>query len=382
MLACRRFQAVLSASTFFFVISGYLITRKISADLLAGSFSFRQFYLARLRRLYPALLATVAVTLLIGALLFSPPHLAKLAASAVASLLTFSNIYFWNEVGYWDIEVGLKPLLHIWSLSVEEQFYFVLPLILWGASRLRSPRVAIVAVVAVSGIASLCTATDFPRSAVFYWMPLRAFEFAIGASIIWFEMIPMPRFVREIDAVVGIGAIGYAVFFFNEKTAFPYAGALYPCIGTALLIYAGGSPVTANLWNNRLMIAIGRISYSLYLVHWPVVIFYSYWRISPLALGERIGLLAASLATLSRNATQRFFGRRAPRHAVSPLWLARHGIATVGPGAIPLRRLIQRRSLESPILAKMGPDSAQAVKILYCLGIATPFISRLPSPRH
>jgi peptidoglycan/LPS O-acetylase OafA/YrhL len=279
----------------FFVISGYLITRNIADDLDSGTFSFRRFYLARLRRLYPALLATVAATLLIGALLFSPPHLAKLATSAIASLLTVSNIYFWNEVGYWDLEISLKPLLHIWSLSVEEQFYFVWPLLLFAAARLRHRRRAMAAVLAACGVASFGAATDFDQATVFYWMPLRAFEFAIGAGVIWLEATRAPRWVAELNAAAGIAAIGYAVFAFTGKTHFP-AGALYPCIGAALLIYAGGSPVVARLWNNAPMIAIGRISYSLYLVHWPVVIFYAYWRIVPLGLGERFGLVAASFA--------------------------------------------------------------------------------------
>src|ERR1700712_2253555 len=135
----------------FFVISGYLITKNISISLLDETFSFRRFYLARLLRLYPALLATVAGTFLFASLLFTPPLLAKLAASAVASVLTFSNIYFWQEISYWDLEVNLKPLLHIWSLSVEEQFYFVWPLLLWAASRTRARRVAIPAVVAICG---------------------------------------------------------------------------------------------------------------------------------------------------------------------------------------------------------------------------------------
>src|SRR5258707_144609 len=250
----------------FFVISGYLITKNISISLLDKTFSFRRFYLARLRRLYPALLATVAGTFLFASLLFAPPVLAKLAASTVASVMTFSNIYFWQEVGYWDLGVSLKPLLHIWSLSVEEQFYFAWPLLLWVASCMRARRVVIPAVVAICGITSLCFASDFSRNTVFYWMPLRAFEFAIGASVIWFEMIAMPRFVREIDALVGFGAVAYAVLSFNEDTAFAYAGALYPCVGTALMIYAGNSAMTARLWNNWLMVAVGRISYSLYLV--------------------------------------------------------------------------------------------------------------------
>jgi hypothetical protein len=220
----------------------------------------------------------------------------KLAAAAIASLLMFSNIYFWTEVGYWDLESGLKPLLHIWSLSVEEQFYFVWPLLLFAASRLKNPRTAIIVAVAVCGIVSFCFASDFARSTVFFWMPLRAFEFAIGASVIWFEAIRSPRLLREIDAAVGLAAIAYAVFTFTVTTNFPYASALYPCIGAALLIYAGGSVSIARLWNNPPMIAIGRFSYSLYLVHWPVVTFYSYWRIVPLDMAERIGLVVASFA--------------------------------------------------------------------------------------
>jgi peptidoglycan/LPS O-acetylase OafA/YrhL len=279
----------------FFVISGYLITKNISISLVDETFSFRRFYLARLRRLYPALLATVAGTLFFASFLFTPPLLAKLAASAVASVMAFSNIYFWQEVGYWDLEVSLKPLLHIWSLSVEEQFYFVWPLLLWVASRMRAPRVVIPAVVAICGIASLCAASDFGRASTFYWMPLRAFEFAIGASIIWLEMIAMPRVVREIDALVGFGAVAYAMLLFNEQTAFPYAGALYPCVGTALMIYAGNSVIIARLWNNWLMVAIGRISYSLYMVHWPICVLYAYWRFGPLVGAEKVGLVVASV---------------------------------------------------------------------------------------
>ena len=157
----------------FFVISGYLITRNIQRELVAGTFSFQRFYLARLRRLYPALLATVALTLLFGALVFAPPHLAGLAPSAIASRLVF-NIFFWSEVGYWDSEISLKPLLHIWSLSLEEQFYLVWPLLLFAASLLKYRRAAIALVIAGVGAASYYYAGEFDRTAAFYWMPLRA----------------------------------------------------------------------------------------------------------------------------------------------------------------------------------------------------------------
>src|SRR4051794_9723614 len=107
----------------FFVISGYLITRIILRAIDAGEFSFVAFFVNRVRRLFPALLTTVAVSVLVGGLLFSPPTMKKLAEAAIVSVLGLSNIYFWSEAGYWDIESAFKPLLHIWSLSLEEQFY-------------------------------------------------------------------------------------------------------------------------------------------------------------------------------------------------------------------------------------------------------------------
>jgi peptidoglycan/LPS O-acetylase OafA/YrhL len=283
----------------FFVISGYLITKNISQQMNAETFSFRSFYLARLKRLFPALLTTVVATLAFGSLLFSPIHLAKLAQSAIWSIVGMSNFYFWGQAGYWDLESSLKPLLHIWSLSVEEQFYLLWPLLLLLASRLSKG--AAITLLTISGIASSFSA-DFFRSSdpsgVFYLMPFRAFEFAIGASVILLEEnFPQRSPWLEVSAIGGLMLIGWAVFIFTEATKFPIYGAVYPCVGTALLIHAGRYPLVSRLWNNRPAIWTGRISYSLYLVHWPIIIFYQYWRNEPLALGERYGLVVASFAT-------------------------------------------------------------------------------------
>src|ERR1700730_14305932 len=180
----------------FFVISGYLITRTILAGIDAGQFSYVGFFVNRARRLFPALLTTIGVSFVVGALLFTPPHLKKLAEAAIVSVLGVSNIYFWSEASYWDIESAFKPLLHIWSLSVEEQFYLVWPPLLLLASRANDKRIARIALLTTLGLTSLLFAgtlsAHHPR-ATFYWMPWRAFEFVIGATVIRLEGIARSR---------------------------------------------------------------------------------------------------------------------------------------------------------------------------------------------
>ena len=180
----------------FFVISGYLITRTILTGIDAGRFSYIGFFVNRVRRLFPALLTTIGISFLIGALLFTPPHLKKLAEAAIVSVLGVSNIYFWSEASYWDIESAFKPLLHTWSLAVEEQFYLFWPPLLLMVSRAKNKRIARIVLVATLGLTSLLFAgllgLHHPR-ATFFWMPWRAFEFMIGAAVIGLEVVARPR---------------------------------------------------------------------------------------------------------------------------------------------------------------------------------------------
>ncbi|HEU0083865.1 MAG TPA: acyltransferase family protein [Bradyrhizobium sp.] len=305
----------------FFVISGYLITRIILGAIDAGEFSFIGFFINRVRRLFPALLATVGITVILGGLLLSPPYMKKLAEAAIVSVLGLSNIYFWSEAGYWDIESAFKPLLHIWSLSLEEQFYLIWPPLLLLASHGKNRRAARIALVATLGLASLLAAgllsLQHPR-ATFFWMPWRAFEFMIGAAVIWLETraIPRGRLWPEIMAAGGFGLILISFLAYGDHTPFPFPGALLPCIGSALLIRAGGACRTARLWTNRPMLWTGRISYSLYLVHWPLIIYYSWWRFDPLSEFERTGLVLGSFALaipLHHFVENRFKRSRAPR---------------------------------------------------------------------
>jgi peptidoglycan/LPS O-acetylase OafA/YrhL len=355
----------------FFVISGYLITRNILTAIDAGRFSYVGFFVNRVRRLFPALLTTIGVSLLIGALLFTPPHLKKLAEAAIVSVLGVSNIYFWSEADYWDIESAFKPLLHVWSLSVEEQFYLFWPPLLLLVSRAKNKRFARIVLVATLGLTSLLFAgllgLHHPR-ATFFWMPWRAFEFMIGAAVIWLEAVAPPRgrLWPEMMAAGGLAMIIAPFLAYGDHTPFPFPGALIPCIGGALLIWAGASCLTAKLWTNRPMIWTGRISYSLYLVHWPLIIYYNYWRFAPPSLLEQIGLVVGSFALaipLNAFVENRFKRSRVPARSSDAVFLPISIAAGIGVVAIAFSAKLdngwpwrlQPERLNPSILAKLSP---------------------------
>jgi peptidoglycan/LPS O-acetylase OafA/YrhL len=355
----------------FFVISGYLITRTILTGIDAGRFSYVGFFVNRVRRLFPALLTTIGVSLLIGALLFTPAHLKKLAEAAIVSVLGVSNIYFWSEASYWDIESAFKPLLHTWSLAVEEQFYVVWPALLLLASRASDKRIARIALLTTLGLTSLLFAgylgLHHPR-ATFYWMPWRAFEFMIGAAVIWLEVIAPPRgrLWPEIMAAGGLAMIVVPYFAYTDHTPFPYPGALSPCIGTALLIWTGGSCLASRLWTNAPMIWTGRISYSLYLVHWPLVIYYNYWQFAPPTRFEQIGLVIGSFALaipLNAFVEKRFRRSRTSERSSDAIFVGVSTALAVGIVAIALSAKLddgwpwrlQPGRLNPSIVAKLTP---------------------------
>jgi peptidoglycan/LPS O-acetylase OafA/YrhL len=274
----------------FFTISGYVITRKLTSEIRRGEFSFERFYIGRARRLFPAFFVTLAVTFVSAVLLLSPDHLQKLAQSTVFAALAVSNIYFWQEAGYWDLESTLKPLLHTWSLSVEEQFYLIWPAILVGAGLSRRSGRFVSQMLFVAAAASLALAAAVTPETAFYLMPCRIFEFALGAVLVWLlKPENLPQGAPETLALTGLVLILYPVLAFTSET--PVAGMLVPCFGTAMLIFAGPKSIVCLLWNNRAAVWVGRISYSLYLVHWPLIVLYQYWRFEPIHAIERFGLV-------------------------------------------------------------------------------------------
>jgi peptidoglycan/LPS O-acetylase OafA/YrhL len=258
----------------FFVISGYLITRNILADIEAGQFSFAGFYTRRARRIYPALIFTVLATYLFGALWCSPPMFRDLAKEATHAILSISNIQYWREAQqYFAPNAEHLALLHCWSLSLEEQFYLFWPALILLASK--SGRVF--ASIALIGAASLAFAVIAGRSdpgAVFFLAPFRIFEFAIGAMVLPAESnIRLTRPMSEALSAIGIAVILASALLFRPEMPGADVANLLPCIGAALVIWSRDKTRSAAILINRPAVALGGISYSLYLCHWPLIFF-------------------------------------------------------------------------------------------------------------
>lgn len=263
----------------FFVISGFLISRIMHDEIRDGTFSFANFYERRARRIFPSLIATLLLSIIGAALVLSTDDMASFGKELMSTLLFVSNIYFWQNIGYFTADVHAKPLLHMWSLSVEEQFYFVWPLLMVFLMRKTSTRITLL-VIALLFLASLAAAEFTLRedtNAVFYLLPFRIFEFLIGAALVWIIKRPRKwRISNELLVVIGLGMIGYSVHTFTNQTPFPSAYALIPCIGAALIIYAGAGGYARLILANPVANFIGKISYELYLVHWPLIVCFYY----------------------------------------------------------------------------------------------------------
>ncbi len=274
----------------FFVISGYLIAANIWRDLGERRFSLLAFYERRLRRIVPALIVMLAATTMAAWILVVPFDLAKYARSLGATVVFASNVYFYGSTLYFDIAADQKPLLHTWSLAVEEQFYIAFPLFLMLFARWKRP--VVLAALTLIALASLALSVLFTAShpAALFYLPFgRAWEFLIGALI---AIAPLPRprgGLADGLGWLGIGLIVLAVTMFDRVMRFPGAAALVPCIGAALVI-ATGSGLPARLLGAFPLRAIGLVSYSLYLWHWPLLVFYRY------VFGNEIG--GAAIATI------------------------------------------------------------------------------------
>lgn len=263
----------------FFVISGYLISRIVLSDVESGSFSMARFYERRIRRLAPAGIVTIVGTLVIGALWFSPGHFKALTQDVVATVGSVSNFYFWRgSHDYFAKAVDPSPVLHFWSLAVEEQFYLVWPaLILIGHRLVRQGLPLLILGIGAASLIAAQMKLGTDPAAAFYLPIYRAYEFAIGALVIFAERWQLRfRAMPLLLAVAGFGLIAWPIVFFDGATAFPGVNALIPCLGTAFLIWAGPSQPLARLLTNPVAVRIGLISYSLYLVHWPLIVYAAY----------------------------------------------------------------------------------------------------------
>jgi peptidoglycan/LPS O-acetylase OafA/YrhL len=282
----------------FFVISGYVILRSILPDLESGRFSIAGFFIRRIRRLVPALLVVLAATLAAGFALLSPSELEELAGSALATLGYGANIFFFDRTGYFAREAHARPLLHMWSLGIEEQFYIIVPAALAALVRFRGTTVAVaLAVLAVGSFAYSAIATASVSESHAFYMPMARFwEIAVGGCVAVVERRwGLVRSGAGWVAAFGLLAIAASVLIL-ESDAGGQQWAVVAVLGSAAVIAAApGRTWAAATLASWPMAAIGRISYSIYLVHWPLIVFGRLYLARPLHLHEQ-ALLAALTA--------------------------------------------------------------------------------------
>jgi len=290
----------------FFVISGYLITSLIVQELERGAFSLTRFYERRIRRIFPALFTVLAACALFAFLVFAPEDMRQFSRTLTATALFVSNFFFASRTDYFDAPLDTHPLLHTWSLAVEEQFYIVFPLLLLLTYRFgRKVWAGAIGALFVVSLAASVWLTNTDPAAAFFVTPTRAWELMLGA-LLAAGAVPAIRSqaVREVAALAGIGLIGLAVFAFSPETPFPGWTALVPCLGTALLIQSAGhgaQSTVSRALSLKPVVFVGLISYSLYLWHWPLLVFARYVNFGPLDTLQVVGIVAASflLAALS-----------------------------------------------------------------------------------
>jgi peptidoglycan/LPS O-acetylase OafA/YrhL len=353
----------------FFVISGYLITSIILTEKAAGTFTIARFYERRARRILPALFCVVGVSIPL-AWRFLPQGEWRAFSRSVGALAVFaSNVLFWRETGYFDTATELKPLIHTWSLAVEEQYYVLYPLFLTLAWRLGLGWIAVLlgtAALASLGAAHVMVSTM--PAAAFYLLPTRAWELAIGALAalgLWQQRGPVgPPFVRHAASAAGLLLIGYSVFAFSRATPFPSAYALLPTAGAALVIIFGGPDTAAGrLLATTPFVAIGLVSYSAYLWHQPLFAFARH--ANPSGVSTALLLALAGLSLLLAYVSWRFVEqpfrnpKRVPRSGI--IAVAVTGtvsialIAAASQYVVPARRSIDDMQRAASMLRTVRP---------------------------
>jgi len=259
----------------FFVISGFLISRIILSQIRIGRFRLLDFYARRVRRIFPALAVVLLATYALGWLLLMPQDFALLGDNIVAGAGFVSNLFQLRHVGYFDPDMAENPLLHLWSLGIEEQFYIVWPLVLLLAGA-RIKNSWIFGIAAVSFASSLLVYLGYSQWSFYAPIP-RAWELLVG-GLAAYHFVSRPKGLltspgrhADLTGLAGVALIGAAAFLYQRSILFPGLYALLPTIGAVLVIISGGSWINRTVLSSRVMVWFGLISYPLYLWHWPLL---------------------------------------------------------------------------------------------------------------
>ncbi len=292
----------------FFVISGYLITGGILSSLEKGSFSIRDFYTRRIRRIIPAYLVLVAFVLVAGILVFPPLLMGRTFSTATASAVFATNIFLYFKTGYFEMGAETNPLLHLWSLGIEEQFYLFIPVFLFLVYRICKkgifPFLILCSLVSL-GISLFCTAGGYDNFN-FYMLPARAWELLAGSLLAYMNRRPfsarsLPLIVKNSLGLLGMIVFLGFLFLYTTEIPFPGAGAVPPVAAACLMIRWGNLGAAKRLLESRPFVGVGKISYSLYLWHWPLIVLWNYFsdhsgnpwgRLSVLGLSFLMGWLS------------------------------------------------------------------------------------------
>lgn len=281
----------------FFVISGFLITKNMLSDMDRGGFSFSQFYLRRIARLLPALFVTLAFTLVAAFWVLGPDDLERLGRVALLTVVSTSNIFFWLESDYFDTSAAFKPLLHTWSLAVEEQFYLFWPLLVWYSVVRFGKRYAL-AVLSLLGVVSLVAAIAFAKdysSAVFFLTPFRIHQFVIGAILAFAGLGPRNNFSSGVSAASVVFLLAISGTAVSGKHSYLYTAAA-PALVAGALIWSSHSAFSYRVLASGMAEWIGKRSYSIYLVHWPFIVLWKMATDLSLTNGEKIVAFLVSVA--------------------------------------------------------------------------------------
>ena len=281
----------------FFVISGFLISGIIFDGLASGRFTFSDFYWRRVRRIFPALALVLAASLAIGWFVLLPDEYSELGQHVAAGAAFVANVALWREGGYFDTAAELKPLLHLWSLGVEEQYYLVWPVLLFALRKRPSVMLwAIVAIAVLSFALNLWLTAEKPRAAFFLPMG-RFWELLAGSLLAYFACYRrLGAQAPNLKANAGLAMMAASLFLLDGQRAFPGLWALLPVLGTVLVVWAG-----PQAWINRMLLSrpglvwIGLISYPLYLWHWPLLAYARIAGAGEPSAAARLALCALSL---------------------------------------------------------------------------------------